>query len=326
MRSAARKKKQVQNKQKKNASIKNSAYIMQAVLQQSEQKADSSNDAQSSVIENKVQIVNPIAALKKKKMSRGSECRLSLKIPTIVPGELNGELVNPNSSTTENPIVALTKNKMSAAGELNGELVNPNSSTTETLFYDLPITDHFIPGAVPLTPGSNINFNLLEETETRGENILLDLWKEDATSPDRSKKVHNLKKRYDAVMKQNARLQKENEELRKLNIFYQKRNIRCTCNAIPQPSETQLTITAKPTVTAQSTVSEQSSLPTTPTTLKEFTLSNRQIALLDTNVNPTMKDGALVGDLAVMVFPMEDLVTKTAKQLDEDKVTWMIGK
>lgn len=63
-----------------------------------------------------------------------------------------------------------------------------------------------------------------------------------------------------------------------------------------------------------------------PRTADEIKLTHTQIALLERNVKPTFKDGALIGDLAVMLFPMSELKTKTAKTLDQDKVSWMIGK
>lgn len=121
-------------------------------------------------------------------------------------------------------------------------------------------------------------------------------------------------------MKHNTKLQKDNEKLRKLNIFYQKKNMRCTCNQIPPTPQPNTTITSEPAATTGlSTVSAQSSFENNPA--DEIRLTHTQIALLERNVRPKFKDGALVGDLAVMLFSMNDL-----KTLDQNKVTWMIGK
>lgn len=135
MTSEARKKKQTQKIQKKTASTKNSAYIIQDILQQSEHKTPSAIDSPpmpTELIERK----EPVFVDDK-----------MMEIPTINCDELNSELIYPNISTPDNPITAKKKS------EQLDTITAQKPPAARTLFYEFPIIrfEDLPSDAIPVT-------------------------------------------------------------------------------------------------------------------------------------------------------------------------------
>lgn len=116
-------------------------------------------------------------------------------------------------------------------------------------------------------------------------------------------------------MKQNLKLQKQKDEHERINIVYQKRYLSCTC-------------TCRNASSAEVSDSQPAAVPKSinENQEEEIHLTLTQNALLGRHINPSLKLGLLVGDLAVMIFAEEELQTKTAASLNREKFLFMMGK
>lgn len=198
---------------------------------------------------------------------------------------------------------------------------------SRSLILDLPtitLDDTSVQDFVPLTPGADINVDF-SGTVLANSDFPMEVFHQDDATKERANEMKDLMKKVALLEKQNRILKKENEKMRKttdevnrLNRMHQQRNFACTCKNTSTPLEFR---------SSSSPPAAMNKPPAgSPETLDEINITPTQTALLLRHVEPQLKIGMLVGDLATMLFSVEELTMKTASALNGDKLLFMLGR